>query len=83
MAYLSSPVTIDSNDVFLPILVPRAAPVAISGWSSVWIIGGFVALAWLFCRRSDHEVIRLKGNWPPQDLPHPLVTSRYPLLLMN
>lgn len=46
--YLSDTVTLDSNDVFVPLLIPRASPVAISGWSSIWIAAGAVMLAWLF-----------------------------------
>ncbi len=39
-------VTLNTDEVMVPVLVPRASPVAVSGLNSIWIIAGTLLLGW-------------------------------------
>ncbi len=40
-------VTLNTDEVMVPVLVPRASPVAVSGLNSIWIIAGTLLVGWL------------------------------------
>lgn len=42
----SGEITLNTNDVMVPVLIPRTSPVAVSGWNSIWVIAGSLMLGW-------------------------------------
>lgn len=39
-------VTLDTNDMVIPVMVPRATTPAVSGWNSAWLIAGAAAASY-------------------------------------
>ena len=41
---LREPVTLDTNDMMVPVLIPQTAPPAVTGWNSNLVVGGGLGL---------------------------------------
>jgi hypothetical protein len=37
---LGAPITLDTDNMMLPVLIPRAAEPAVTGWNSMWLMAG-------------------------------------------
>mgnify|MGYP001579392899 CR=1 FL=1 len=41
-------VQFDTNDMMVPVLIPKAGPPAVTGFNSIWLAALAAAAAWIF-----------------------------------